>query len=90
MVIVHAGNIEPSPGSICISASRQDRDEIPAATPMFSATGSSMALRSLLRDVTGSRDFNMAVCKPEVFVSPPLDSGHTYVFRYGQFNSTIR
>ncbi len=59
--------------AVDISASRWDTNEIPTATPMFSGTDSSLALRTLLRDVTGSRDFNMAASKPEVLVSPLLD-----------------
>ncbi len=59
-------------GTANISASRQDRNEIPTPTHMFSGTDSSTALRLLLRDITVSQDFNMAAPKPEVSVIAPL------------------
>ncbi len=45
---------------------------------IFSGTASPTAFRSLLRDVTGSRDSKMAASKPEVSVTPlPGHPGQT-------------
>ena len=46
---------------------------MPKATPMFSWSGNSIPPSAILSDVTGSRKFKMAVVKPEVLLSQPLD-----------------
>ena len=47
-------------------ACRQDSNEIPTATPMFSGTGNPMTLTWKLSDVTGSQKSKMAADKPEI------------------------
>ena len=48
-----------------MSTSRRESNEILAATSVFSDTGSSTALRSLLRDRTGRTESKMAASKTE-------------------------
>src|SRR5664279_1662214 len=59
-------------GSTYISAGRQDRNEIPTATPPFSRSRSSAELMRILWDATGSWKSKMAAAKPEVPTSSCL------------------
>jgi len=56
-----------------ISACRQDRNEIPKATSMFSRSSYLMEQKIMWYDLNGSRKFKMASFKPELAISRHVD-----------------
>src|SRR5664279_4142772 len=64
-------------GSTYISAGRQDRNEIPTATPPFPRSRSSGKLMRILWDATGRWNSKIAAAKPEVPISLLVDKIET-------------
>src|SRR5664279_746688 len=75
-------------GYTYISASRQDRSEIPTANPTCSRSSNSMGLVGILCDQTGSGKSNMAASKPDILISQLLDKIETKFQRHIGFSTS--